>query len=395
MNTAISIILVVAIVGVLALIHIGIGYIFTALAEKDKWFTIVPEGTIKTVLKGGNFVKFLENIEGWKIDTKGNSPIIGTARKTKKYEVVPGEGGISISGALYTMYGVHWIGRPPVKNILNYHLRWGKLEQQTKEDGTTSYDLTVRDENVSSIFFVSPYAMEFKNIAVGGNLRMNFKLVISLRTFNPHTQLFQELPHGSWLMIATTEVQSGFINFAGQEDHKYEWFREQSHNIRGSEFYNAMMQLNESLREKAGVEISNAELKDFQLVEDPKVQEQLQALELEKHKTKVAEQAAKTQVKQARGQAKADAILGKGQQDYYSQVGQALDNSPGARTMAVMQKIADSDLRAIGGSITSIINLEETEKDVATQTPPQNKESGPKFKKFDPNFKGRRQPSKK
>ncbi len=400
-TTIITGVAIIISIGVLIGIHIGLGYLFTDLAEKDKWFTLVPEGTIKTVMQGANFQKFIENIEGWHIDNKGGSNLTVTEKNgstknivTRKYDVIPGEGGISLNKILYTTYGVHWLGRPPVKNILKYHLKWTKLEQKTKEDGSTSYDLILRDDSVNSIYFDSPYAMEFKDIAVGGNLRMNFKLLVSIRTFNPHRQLFEQLPHGSWLMRATVEVQSGFLNFAGAKhkeegvltEHTYEWFRKTPHNKEDSEFEKAMLALNTSLQEKVGVRISGVELKEFELVEDPKVREQLQALELEIHKTAVAKQAAETQFEQAMGQANADAIAGQGKEEYYRNIGTALDKSPGAKLFAVMEKIEKSGLRAID-NITTILNVGEDDKDPGKPvTAHEEPDYKPKYKKFGKKF---------
>ena len=157
-----------------------------ALAYANIGWTLVKQNHIKVVMAGESFVRFIVNVRGYhrNTDNEGNLVPVDPA--------IRGSDGKSWLNRL----GIDWVGWPPIYKILRYPFAWNKLVQNRE---TATPQITPREELVDSIIFNYAYGVQLKDVEIGGNLRVNIDLLVTIWVLNPFKLLFRTLPPGNWL----------------------------------------------------------------------------------------------------------------------------------------------------------------------------------------------------
>jgi len=190
METFFGFIVAISVISVFLIVYFGI-YI---LAKKNLFFTIVPEGQIKVVMRSGRAVKYLANIKDHSIELD-NGKISDTATDH--------------TGVLNEILGVYWIGVPPFNQIYTYRFRWNKWDM---EEEKTMYDLVKKDEDISWLLYRAPYAMKMEGVETKERIPLNLVFVITVSVVNAEKVLFKT---SNWLTNVTAAVTSAVRDFVG------------------------------------------------------------------------------------------------------------------------------------------------------------------------------------
>ncbi|HZS42761.1 MAG TPA: hypothetical protein VFA52_00900 [Candidatus Paceibacterota bacterium] len=175
------------------LIILILGVVVYTLAWKDIFFTFVEEGEIVAIVEGKNPVKYIGNIDGVQVD-----PETGIVVSKPGYKTPLG------------LFGVSWIGIPPIRRRYKYVLRWNKFDKE--EDGT-DYTFIPRNEEVDSIYYKYPYAIRISGAETKDRLPVDICIVALLRTENAQTALF--IVRGGYLQKATASIMARVRDWAG------------------------------------------------------------------------------------------------------------------------------------------------------------------------------------
>lgn len=148
-----------ATVVVLALLNV-----YFVFVPRGWFFTIVPEGCCKAVMKMGKFQRLIIQWKGFKFDQEWN--------------VVPGE-------EHHPLGGLRWIGIPPFYGVYNYYFSWtgvdvdGSLVPHKKE--LLDYVLLMED-----VYWCKISAAEDANL-----LPLDVELLVTMRVVNPYRAMFK------------------------------------------------------------------------------------------------------------------------------------------------------------------------------------------------------------
>lgn len=157
--------MIVELVVLLVIIVLLVLNIYFVLAPRGWFFTIVPEGRAKAVVKMGSFEKFLIQWKGFKFDSEWN--------------VVPGE------ERHHPFGGLRWVGIPPFWEVYRYKFSWtgvdvnGELIPHKKEE--LDYVLLMED-----VYWAKISAAEDKD-----SLPLDIELLVTMKVVNPYKALFQ------------------------------------------------------------------------------------------------------------------------------------------------------------------------------------------------------------
>lgn len=319
-------------------------------AKKKEWLIAPREGEFIAIMKADTFHKFLYNIEGFHLNDE--------------FDVKEGSKPQSL---LFQLFGVEWIGPPPLYHLLEYPFSWVKTKTVKSDNGTTKLGFEVRErEMVSSILYRYTYAFVFRDVELKDNVRVTMVLYISIRTINPHKALFKMMPTGTWLETVRAyleEVVTDYARKVAYDDMKASNKDESDAYSSNTEFIKSILKLNDTtsadglgIREMIGVEIEGASYASFEREKSAHDKELEEALTAEL----VATEKGKAGIAEADAYAKALDKKRKADVDYFSE----MSKIPGAMKIKELEAIQKTKLLMYGntGNASVLVNHEENEK---------------------------------
>lgn len=286
------------------------------LAEEDILFTTVKEGTVKTIVRGKAFDRFIMAFAGYHL----NDPVKSWYKaKSAKWEVmdhsVRNENGFVGKEATDAFYderfwllkhlGLHWVGWPWANSVYVYAFEWN----ETYTDSMGKEQILPRAEATDFI-----YVNDFTYAIVTDLAKTKDRLPTDEHTFvtvairNPYRALFSG---EDWMRRVTAAINRHVRDFVGKRD-----FKELISSKNDREFSEPIIELNGKLPDdkdkeplglhgRYGVEIRTADLQTIELSGDAKKQDQ----EATTREYVAKQEAAATLLK---GQAEADVISMRG-----------------------------------------------------------------------------------
>jgi hypothetical protein len=295
------------------------------LAEESIFFTTVKEGTVKTIMRGKSFERFVMSFEGYHLNDprkllwynvnfpdwevlhhgKGNSNgLTGKMMLDSYYDD---------RGWLLKHLGLYWVGLPWANEVYVYAFEWNETVTDSKGKETVLFRAEATD-----FIFVSDftYAIVTEGAETKDLLPTDELTLVTLAICNPYRALFSG---EDWMRRITAAINRHVRNFVGQED-----FQDLVSNKIATGFSKPIIELNEELADdvagksptglkgKYGVEIRTADLQTIELSGDGKTRGQeatlREYLANQEAKAIKIEGEAKASVVETMGRAEAEAL---------------------------------------------------------------------------------------
>ena len=275
------------------------------LAEENILVTTVKEGTVKAIMRGKNFERFLMSFEGYHLNdpfawwygpSKREWEVLSHDRKDGKwYDNRPW---------LLKKLGLYWVGWPWVNSVYVYMFEWN--ETYLDKDGKTR--VISRMEATDFIYVADfTYAMVTEDGETKDRITIDVLTLVTVAIRNPYRALFSGV---DWMRRVGAAINRYARTFIGERD-----LQDLIQKQHSTEYSGPLIRLTETLPDDAeeapekglegryGVLIRTA---DFQTLEPTGTEKMKQEYKEAMAKLYIAEQNAKA-IK-VEGQAKADVI---------------------------------------------------------------------------------------
>ncbi|MEI6190955.1 MAG: hypothetical protein WCP24_01130 [bacterium] len=177
-----------------------------ALARKHLFFTMVNEGKIKVVMKGGRAHRFIASIKDHCVDSETgevySTQIVGPPSPTTQKTPKP---------FWEEMFGVRFIGIPPVYNVYTYEFHWNKYVTGT--DG--KHKMVHKDAPTEFLYFRAPYVIEIPNLETKDRRRVTLLVQFVTETMDARLSLFST---PNWLAIVESAVIAALRDYVANKD---------------------------------------------------------------------------------------------------------------------------------------------------------------------------------
>jgi len=289
------------------------------LAEENILFTTVREGTVKAIVRGKSFDRFLMAFAGYHLNDPAESWFKPDHAKWEvMYHGKNNPDGFSENDSDYDdrspllrHLGLHWVGWPWANSVYVYAFEWN----ETYTDGEGKEKVLPRAEATDFIYVADfTYAIVTESAETQDRLPTDELTLVTVAIRNPYRALFSG---EDWMRRVTAAINRHVRNFVGKED-----FRNLITAKDSTEFSSPIIKLTEKLPDddnpdakppfglhgRYGVEIRTADLQTIELSGDGKKEHQAAAT-----KEYVARQEA--EATRLKGQADADVIKMRGDQE--------------------------------------------------------------------------------
>lgn len=238
------------------------------LAGGDILFTTVKEGTVKAIMRGKSFDKFIMSFEGYHLNDPKKDSYDPTS---PNWEVLEGEIADNRSWLLKHL-GLHWIGWPWANSIYVYAFEWN----ETSTDNKGKERILPRAEATDYIFIADfTYAIETAGAETRDRLQTDETTLVTVAIRNPYRALFSG---EDWMRRVTAAINRHVRNFVGGKDFQ-ELIETKAEN--STEFSKPIIDLTRELPDdddsplkglhgRYGVEIRTADLQTIELSGDAK-----------------------------------------------------------------------------------------------------------------------------
>ena len=180
--------------------------IYEEWAPNDFIFTLVDEGTIKAIVRGGAAYRFLLRWQGWHFATPEEIRDKENKQALRQWDIVPDKFPKKESWLRRLLGGLAFAGIPPIQKVLVYRFKWSHLH----EDGT----IHTHDEWLDYAYAQwDIYALKVSNVEDRNGMPLEITLVIPMRIVNSYEALFEV---GRWLPMVTGLLQPPLRRFVGQ-----------------------------------------------------------------------------------------------------------------------------------------------------------------------------------
>ncbi len=250
---------VLAFISFLAFISV---FSFYLAKVHKKFFVLVPEGRIITIVTGKKATKYLGRIRGYWVDPK-TGDVISENKMTEEQKKKRAEN-LTPIGKFLDKFGISWIGLYPFSRVYEYKFKWNNWD---KKDQSSEFVLVPKEEMTPYIYFRHPYAFEYKDVETKGKVPITVRVLITTRIVNADKALFKA--GGDWLANVSASVQAVVRDFVGK--HELEEITSLTHEDGGSGFIDAIMVLNNGtqgnkpIAEMFGVEIEIANFLSYEI----------------------------------------------------------------------------------------------------------------------------------
>ena len=247
--------------------------LFQRLAEESIFFTTVNEGTVKAVMRGDSFERFLMSFEGhhlndpkrrWYDNSKRDWEILSHKKdQDDEFDDRPN---------WLRKLGLYWIGFPWANSIYVYEFEWN----ETKVDKTTGAEQIYPRAEATDFAYVADFTYAIKTVGAETSDRLptDELTLVTVAIRNPYRALFSG---EDWMRRITAAINRHVRNFVGQKT-----FKELLQADKGTNFSNPIINLNSKLPDdplqmengglkgRYGIEIRTADLQTIELSGDLK-----------------------------------------------------------------------------------------------------------------------------
>jgi regulator of protease activity HflC (stomatin/prohibitin superfamily) len=197
------------------------------------FFTIIKEGTAKTVVRSKRFHKALMAYLGhrlnspwsiffqpgepeWEVLKKKDMPFrFGSLRVWRNVAVLIIGSPIFLILKSFEYFGIYFVGLIPGLYSVYVRDKWFWIEWEQKQDGT--YELRPREEQTDFVFVNEfTYGFLLKGAEAAGGAPLDVKYAVTLRTTNPRKALHEG--GDDWLNRATVLYHSQARQFVGTHE---------------------------------------------------------------------------------------------------------------------------------------------------------------------------------
>ncbi len=174
------------------------------LAKNNLFFTYIKEGSVKAVMKFGEFHKMVMVYKDHRLDVKGYIRHIDDKGKIAKISNGEIDPTLTQPNADYYKIefesdalaifpgGIRWIGNPFKYTIHSYKFRWMSLRQKSNEDGNIRKELVQHDEEIDYILAQDDvYATVVKGAETKEMVPLEALMLLTIRILNPYKALFR------------------------------------------------------------------------------------------------------------------------------------------------------------------------------------------------------------
>lgn len=214
---------------VLILVSIGVtGFCFPFFLQRlggaTLFFTTVKEGTVKAIVRGKSFERFIMSFAGYHL----NDPSKAWYRSEKPDWEVLYHGKDNINGfagndmkddryddrsPLLKHFGLHWVGWPWAHGVYIYGFEWNETTTN-KEDGKEK--ILPRAEATDFIYVADfTYAIKTDSAETKDHLPTDELTLITLAVRNPYRALFSG---EDWMRRVTAAINRLVRDFVGKEE---------------------------------------------------------------------------------------------------------------------------------------------------------------------------------
>ncbi len=289
------------------------------LAGENILFTTVREGTMKTIVRGKGFERFIMTFAGYHLNDpteswyKQDQPkwevlYHGNTEKDEKYDN---------RSALLKHLGLYWVGWPWANSVYVYAFEWN----ETYTDGEGKEKVLPRAEATDFIYVADfTYAIVTDDAETKDRLPTKELTLVTVAIRNAYRALFSG---EDWMRRVTSAINRHVRNFVGGKD--LQELIQTSPSTDGTEFSKPIIELTERLPDdlpvgdpnakppfglhgRYGVEIRTADLQTVELSGSAKEKHQEAA-------TKVYVARQEAEATRLKGQAEADVTKMKGDQE--------------------------------------------------------------------------------
>lgn len=184
-------IIVTAILAVTAYVGIPL------LAQKNLFFTNVPEGKIKVIMKGGRAHCFIASIKDRLIDPKTGEIYSASTSQPR--------------GFWDEMFGIKFMGWPSIYKVYTYEFHWNKYVT----DQTGKHKMVHKDAPTDMLYFRAPYVIEIPNLETKDRRQVTLLVQFVTETTDAKLALFST---PNWLAIVESAVIAALRDYVASKD---------------------------------------------------------------------------------------------------------------------------------------------------------------------------------
>ncbi len=257
-----------------------IGVAVYVLASLDMFFTFVPEGEIKFIMKGEGLAEdgVLCNVQGWKYDKGSRKIEQGNNEESRK----------GFKWWLHSWTGIYGPFLFPFKSVHEYKFTWDQWEQVA---GSADLKIVRRSESVDSMYFEFTYPVKVEGVELKGNMTISVVGNVTVRAVDPYRAIFQL--KGSWYLPLLAAIDGGISDYCREKD--FDEFQKAPKSGPDSDITKAVLGINKDsvlpvlvdtlagrgVITTAGVEVVNYDFASFEFSGEAKdVREATQALSI-------------------------------------------------------------------------------------------------------------------
>ena len=276
----------------LLVIFFPLAYFGLGVRECNCYFTFIPEGTAKAIVRGDAWDKTLMQWDNHTLDNDGNVvPVDVWVKDGQKVEKGT-PGAEKYEKSKYLLGGFRWYGWWPILDVYIHRFRWTGI----KESG----EIDPHPTEILDYILLRPdtYYCKVEDAEDKNGLPLTIELTLTMGICNPKKALFDI---ENWLETVINRIKPGVRDYVGQWIYKDLIGKKQA---MGGELEKMLETTIEEFRKAYGVNVIHIEVRDIKPHKD-----YLDAT----IKEYVAEQTAKATVAEAKGQKEAIKITADGE----------------------------------------------------------------------------------
>ncbi len=322
-----------------------------ANGKESRFFTTVPAGAVIVIKKGDTPVKYIGNISG-KVVHPTTGEIFKETDRSINFTPKPNKGFIWMD--LYPMYRKH-----------TYKHSWVKYA--IKDKTTMKYEFIPRDEPVSQIKALYPYAVRVTGCETEDEIAIDMDLVIGVELTHAGTALFGSSNYLALLTGRVSDVVREYVGRRSLEDVTKETKAETKSSASNDDLIGGILSINEDhsseggnpkIEDTTGIRINSVNFIGYQLDESFKaVKEARIKLDEARKNTEIAEEEFKQKKKTADGLAYHEEKVGRAKNKPKIELANAMKDNPNTKIILIADAIKETKIKTLvlGDKSTNIL----------------------------------------
>jgi regulator of protease activity HflC (stomatin/prohibitin superfamily) len=319
---------------------------------ESRFFTTVPAGAVIVIKKGDTPVKYIGNISGK--DVNPDTGEIFQKNDPNKPVFTPASNKGFVWMNLYPMYRKH-----------TYNHSWVKYA--IKDKTTMKYEFISRDESVSQIKALYPYAVRVSECETSNGIAIDMDLVIGVELTHAGVALFGSSNYLALLTGRVSDVVREYVGRRSLDDVTKETKAETKNEVALDDLIGGILSINEdhsseggnpSITSTTGVRINSVNFIGYQLAPSFEAVKKARIdLDAAKVQTDIAEEGFKKAKKDADGEAYREETVGKAKNKPKIELANAMKENPHAKTILIANALENTKIKTLvlGDKSTNIL----------------------------------------